>query len=232
MPGTKLVYEGEVIEEGERLAHREVIVVTDLVKVIDGVRTRVILDRDFSEGALEESELAFQAQDRDGTVWSIGEYPEDHENGEFAGAPDTWLSGVNRARAGIVMQASPKVGGPSYSQGVAPDIDFSDRARVIDRGRHLCVPAGCFDHVWVVDEWDALDPADGHQLKYHAPGVGVVHIAARGGDSRETLSLVSISHLGAHGLAQIRTEALRLDRRAYVHARHVYAGTEPAFRLP
>jgi hypothetical protein len=231
-PGTKFVYDGEVVEDGEHLAHRVVIVVTDLVKVVDGVRTRVIFDRDISEGVLEESELAFQAQDSEGTVWSLGEYPEEFEDSRFAGAPSTWLSGINRARAGILMQANPKVGGPSYSQGRAPDIDFADRAKVIDKGRRVCVPAGCFNDVWVVDEWDALDPADGHQLKYHAPGVGVVLITARGGDAQETLSLVSVSHLSAGELADVRTEVLRLDRRAYVHARDVYAGTEPAYRLP
>ncbi|MDP9222804.1 MAG: hypothetical protein M3P18_02925, partial [Actinomycetota bacterium] len=188
-PGTKLVYDGEVVEDGEHLAHRVVIVVTDLVKIVDRVRTRIIFDRDISEGVLEESELAFQAQDRDGTVWSLGEYPEEFEDGTFVGAPSTWLSGVNRARAGILIQAKPMVAGPSYSQGRAPDIDFADRAKVIDKGRRVCVPAGCFNDVWVVDEWDALDPSGGHQIKYHAPGVGVVFIKARGGDAQETLSL-------------------------------------------
>jgi hypothetical protein len=232
VPGTKLVYDGEVVEDGEHLAHRVVIVVTDLVKVVDGVRTRIIFDRDISEGVREESELAFQAQDRHGTVWSLGEYPEEFEDGTFAGAPSTWLSGVNRARAGILMQARPRLGGPSYSQGLAPDIDFADRAKVIDKGRRVCVPAGCFNDVWVVDEWDARDPAGGHQLKYHAPGVGVVLITARGGEARERLALVRVSHLGASDMSDVRAQVLRLDRRAYVNAREVYAGTQPAHRLP
>jgi hypothetical protein len=231
-PGTKLVYDGEVVQDGETSAHRVVIVVTDLVKVVDGVASLVILDRDISDGVLEEAELAFQAQDRNGTVWSLGEYPEEFEDGEFAGAPSVWLSGVNRARAGILMQARPKVGGFSYSQGRAPDIDFADRAMVIDNGRRVCVPAGFYNDVWVIDEFDALDPAGGHQIKYHAPGVGVVLIQAQGGDAQESLSLVNVSHLNAGDLADVRAEALRLDRRAYTNARDVYSGTAPAHRLP
>jgi hypothetical protein len=231
-PGTKLVYDGKVVEDGVTSAHRVVVVVTDLVKVVDGVSALIVLERDFSDGTPEESELSLQAQDRNGTVWNLGEYPEQFEDGKFVGAPNTWLAGVNRARAGILMQAMPKVGGFSYSQGIAPEVDFADRAEVIDSGRRLCVPAGCYHDVWVVDEWDALDPDGGHQIKYHAPGAGVVHIQAQGGDAQETLSLVSVSRLNDAALADVRGDALRLDRRAYAHAQDVYAGSTPAHKLP
>jgi hypothetical protein len=232
VPGTQLVYDGEVVQDGASVTHSVVVVATDLVKVVDGVSTLIVFDRDISEGLPQESELAFQAQDRNGTVWSLGEYAEEFEDGEFVGAPNTWLAGVNRARAGILMQAMPKVGGFSYSQGWAPDIDFADRAKVIDNGLRVCVPAGCYDDVWVIDEWDALDPAGGHQLKYHAPGVGVVLITAQGGDVQESLSLVSVSHLDVNELADVRARALQLDVRAYTNAPDVYAGTEPAHKLP
>ena len=40
--------------------------VTDLSKVIDGVRTLVIWERDYTAGQLSEPELAFFAQDNAG----------------------------------------------------------------------------------------------------------------------------------------------------------------------
>ena len=46
-PGTQLIYEGYTVEDEERIPHRIVFTVTDLTKVINGVRTRVIWDRDW-----------------------------------------------------------------------------------------------------------------------------------------------------------------------------------------
>jgi hypothetical protein len=46
-PGTQHVYEGSTEEDGERIAHRVVFTVTDLTKVIDGVRTLVIWELDY-----------------------------------------------------------------------------------------------------------------------------------------------------------------------------------------
>jgi YVTN family beta-propeller protein len=67
-------------------------------KVVGGVPTIVAWDRDFLKGKLQEQELALFAQDDRGNLWNFGEYPEEYENGKFAGAPDTWIRGAG-ARA-------------------------------------------------------------------------------------------------------------------------------------
>jgi len=126
IPGTKWVLKGTV--DGE--PHTVVTTVTDLTKVIDGVTTAVLLDEDFGPHRdLQEAELAFMAQDRQGTVWNLGEYPEEYENGVFTGAPSVWISGLAKARAGIGMLAVPAVGTAAYLQGFAPTIDFKDCAQ-------------------------------------------------------------------------------------------------------
>jgi len=51
-----------------------VLTVTDLTKVLNGVRNRVLWDQDFQQGELTESELTFFAQDDGGNVWNLGEY--------------------------------------------------------------------------------------------------------------------------------------------------------------
>src|SRR5438093_5265554 len=91
VPGTRFVLDGTTNDSGEPLDHQVVFTVTDLTKVINGVRTRVVVDRDLTDGALAEQELAFFAQDNAGNVWSMGEYPEEFEDGEFQGAPNTWI---------------------------------------------------------------------------------------------------------------------------------------------
>src|SRR4051794_11792947 len=80
-PGTQFVYQGTTVEGSERVRHRLVSTVTDLTKVIDGVRTVVVWDRDISAGRLVEAEVAFFAQDAEGNVWEFGEHPEEYENG-------------------------------------------------------------------------------------------------------------------------------------------------------
>ncbi len=127
-PGTQFVYSGQINQDGERVEHRVVFTVTDLTKVIDGVRNVVLYDVDYNAGQVAEAELAFHAQDDDGNVWNMGEYPEEYEEGKFTGAPDTWITGLAGARAGVIMRADPRVGTSSYLQGWAPAIDFKDTA--------------------------------------------------------------------------------------------------------
>jgi hypothetical protein len=62
--------------------------------------------------------------------------------------------------------------------------------------------------------------------------VGVVRIQRRGGDTQEMLALVSVSRLNDAELADVRADALRLDRRTYTSVPDVYGGTAPAHKLP
>lgn len=221
-PGMRYVLKGTV----DGTPHRVVLEVTDLTKVVNGVRTAVLWDRDFDDGVLAEAELAFQAQDDSGAVWNLGEYPEVFENGQFAGAPDTWFAGIDGAKAGFHMMARPTAGTPSYVQGLAPTIDFLDVGQVARTGQHACDGIRCYDDVLVVDETSPLDPASGHQLKYYAPGVGNIMIVPDGGNQQETLTLVSRTLMDAAGLTQARDAALRMERRAN-RVSDVYRQTPP-----
>jgi len=227
-PGTQFVYEGRSDRGHGRLPHRVVFTVTDLVKVIDGVRTVVLWDQDINAGRLLEAELAFHAQDDDGNVWNMGEYPEEREDGRVAGAPDTWIAGVAGASAGVLMRANPRLGTSSYRQGLVPAIEFGDQARVHATGRRDCVPLGCYDNVLVTDETNPYDPTDGHQRKYYARGIGNIRAAPAGGRESEVLVLVAVRRLGREAMAKVRAEALKLDRRAYRVRGAVYAHTPPA----
>jgi hypothetical protein len=230
-PGTQFTYEGRANRgEGQR-RHRVVFTVTDLVKVVDGVRTVLLWDRDYNAGVLQENEITFHAQDDEGTVWNFGEYPEEYRRGKLSGAPDTWLAGTDRARAGIVMLAEPKPGTPSYLQGFAPAIEFADRARVYRTRLKTCVPVNCYGNVLLTDEWNPAEPG-AHQRKYYASGVGNIRIGSAGKDAeRETLVLTKLRRLGPPAMAFVRREALKLDARAYRVRPDVYGHTPPAQRM-
>jgi uncharacterized protein YbaA (DUF1428 family) len=226
-PGNQWVYEGVTVEDGEEIPHRIVFTVTDLTKEIDGVRTVVAWILDYSEDQLVEAELAFYAQDNDGNVWYLGEYPEEYEDGEFLDAP-AWIAGVEDARAGIKMQAEPQTGTPSYSQGWAPAVEWTDRGQVYQMGQQTCVPVDCYEDVLVTDEFNQEEPG-AFQLKYYARGVGNVRVGWRGDDpSQETLELVEFVQLDPEALAEARAAALALEEHAYEVSEDVYGTTQPA----
>ncbi len=232
-PGTRLVYEGTTIEDdGTAVPHRVEINVTDLTKVIAGVRTVITWDLDYSDGELVEAELAFFAQDTNGTVWRVGEYPEEYDAGKFIAAP-AWIHGFEDARAGIMMQANPQTGTPSYAQGWGPAVNWTDRGQVDQVGQRTCVPAACYEDVLIIAETSAGEP-DAQQLKHYARGVGNVRVGWRGAGekTKETLDLTKVEQLDAAGLARVRASALELERNAYQRSKNVYAHTPPAERTP
>ncbi len=227
VPGTRLILEGQADRGGGTRPHRVVFTVTDLTKVINGVRTVVVWDRDIVEGQIAESELAFFAQDERGNVWNLGEYPEEFEDGKFIGAPSTWIAGEARAKAGIHMRGKPRLDQPRYLQGWAPDIEFFDCAKVIREVPRICVPLRCYENLLLTDELGPLDPEGGRQRKFHAPGVGIVKIAPVDDPEGETLVLVKVAHLNPHDLREASEKALRLEERAY-RVSEVYRHTSPA----
>ena len=224
-PGMKYIWDGYAIdEEGEEEPHSVAFIVTDLVKEIAGVQTRVGWDRDFVDGELEEAEIMFLAQDKDGNVWILGEYPEEYDNGKFDAAP-CWIHGVN-GHAGIVVKGEPKIG-DNYSQGWAPVVDYTDRAIVDQLGQKVTVPAGSFNDVLVIAESNQEVSGADH-LKYYAPGVGVVYIGWRGEvTDQEEMKLIEFKELSPEELAKARDAALKLDKHGYEVSKDIYGQTKP-----
>jgi hypothetical protein len=221
-PGTQWVWRGWTQDGKKRIPHRVVMTVTDLTKVIDGVRTVVVWDVDYQAEKLSETELIFFAQDKQGNVWHFGQYNEYYdEEGGFKGGK-THFAGSAGARAGIIMQAEPRPGTPSYSQGYSPPPKvFTDRAKVEQVGQKTCVPAGCYQDVLVTSEISELEGPEAEQLKYYAPGVGGVRIGWRGSQekTKETLELTEMRTLDPEAMARVRAEAMALETRAAVYGR-------------
>jgi hypothetical protein len=228
VPGTQMIMEGVANRTGELLEHQVIFTVTEVTKVIDGVRTVVLWDRDINQGQLLEAELAFKAQDNDGNVWNLGEYPEEYENGEFLGAPSTWISGLGKAQGGLLMEGQPKVDPTYYSQGLVPPIDFLDCARAVKLAQRKCTPLACYKPVQVTHERAPLEPAEGIHRKYYAAGVGNVLVNAIDNDPEgETLVLSQLVQLSPEALKQANQVVLNLDRRAYRNV-PLYRRTLPA----
>lgn len=223
-PGLQNVFEGSTEEGGKTIPHQIVFTVTDLTKEIYGIRTVVIWVQDFSDGVLVEAELAFFAQDVDGNVWHMGEYPETYENGNLAEV-SSWISGFKGAKPGISMWANPQIGLPSYSQGWGPAVNWTDRGQVAEMGLEFCMPADCYEDVLLIEEFSKEEP-DAFQLKYFAKGVGNVRVGWSGADAtRETLELVEHNQLSPEEMETVRAAALLLEESAYENGKEVYDQT-------
>jgi hypothetical protein len=227
-PGMRYVFEGTTLsDENDPLPHRVEIHITDFTKVIDGLNTVVAWDLDYSDEQLVEAELAFFAQDNDGNVWRMGEYPVEYEEGEVVATP-CWLSGIEDAIAGISMRGNPELGSPSYSQGWGPGVGFTDRGQVYNFETKTCVPLDCYEDVLVIRETSLAEP-DAFQLKYWAKGIGNVKVGwgGEGEKTQEILELVEMTKLDDEAFAEVRKKALELEEEAYKNSKNVYGKTSP-----
>lgn len=231
VPGTRFTYSGTTVDDtGKRVPHQVITTITDLYKVVDGIRSRVIYDVDRNSSGVTEAELAFFAQDDAGDVWNVGEYPEEYDNGKFTGAPSTWISGQAGATGGLHMLANPTnraLWEHEYLQGRSPTIDFLDCAEIEGVGSTAAVPAGRFTGVLETYERSPLDSTSAIQTKEYAPGVGIVRIGAIHDPQGEQLQLTSITHLSPAKLAAVDAAVRAQDHRGYKVSK-VYRATGPA----
>jgi len=227
--GRQWDFRGSAIGDHGRIDRRVVATVTDLTKVIGGVRTAVVYEEDFDQGQLVEAELTFYAQDAAGNVWHVGEYPEDYEHGRFVDA-QPWIDGIHGATAGVMMRANPQTGTPPYAEGHAPPpLNWDDHAVVHRTGERVCVPTGCYRHVIDVAEFQPSIP-DAFQHKFYAAGVGNIDVGWSGAneDDHEVLHLTQLRQLAQTRLARIDNAALALQASAYRRSKDVYGQTAPA----
>jgi hypothetical protein len=221
-PGIQSVRKGFVSVGGRRLPHIRVTTITDVTKMINGVRAVLVLDQDFDGAQLSEQAIDYLAEDEGGNVWYLGSYTEGYEGGQFLNAEDAWLAGVNGAAPGLYMPANPKPGTPPFYQTKIPGGEQST-AVVAKIGQKTCVPFKCYSGVVVIQE-------AGSENKYWAPGVGGILTEPLSGAAQETEELVNIRQLSPEVLAELSAEVLKLDRNAAGRVPSVFGGSNPAKR--
>jgi hypothetical protein len=184
-PGRVLVYTG--VKDGERAV--DIVLATARTRLVDGVRTRVVEDRLYLDGALEERTSDYYAQDRCGNVWYFGEdTAELDRRGRVVSTEGSFHAGVDGAQPGVFMQARPEVGRvfrQEWLEGHAEDT-FS----VVSRSSAVTVPAGRFRHALRTRETTALEPGVVDAKRY-VKGIGEVSEESVRGP-REVMRLVEI----------------------------------------
>jgi hypothetical protein len=148
-----------------------VITVLDETKVVDGVTTRIVEERETEGGQLAEVSRNYFAIDKaTGDVYYFGEEVDEYKNGKVTGHEGAWVSGVGGAKFGLIVPGSPKAG-DRYYQEVAPKVAM-DRAEVVAVTEEIKVPAGVYKNCLHTKESSALE--SGSEDKYYAPGVGLI----------------------------------------------------------
>lgn len=183
-PGTVLEY--TVNKEGA--TEKVVITVMRETKKILGVTTTVVHDVVTEGEKVTEDTWDWYAQDREGNVWYFGEATTKTEGGTSSTA-GSWEAGVNGAKAGVIMEAHPKVG-DDYRQEYAPGV-AEDRAEILALSEAVTVREGSFSGCIKTKDYSPLK-RDLVENKVFCPGVGqvlVVHV--KGPAEREELVAVS-----------------------------------------
>ncbi len=166
-PGYRLKLEGR---EGLRRVTL-VITVLEETRIVDGVETRIVEERESKGGQLAEISrnfFAFNTVDRG--VYYFGEEVDIYKNGQVVDHEGAWESGKNGARFGLMVPDRPIVGARFYQE-IAPGVAM-DRAEIVALDASLKTPAGEFEGCLKVAETTPLEA--GKEYKIYAPGVGLV----------------------------------------------------------
>ncbi len=184
--GTTFTYRGT--KDGK--SSRDDFVVLSRTKTIRGVPCRVVRDRLYLNGKLEERTLDYYTQDQDGNVWYFGEdTAELDSSGKVTSTEGTWRSGRNGAEPGIFMDTHPTVGvghRQEFYKGHAEDV-----YKVVSLSAPVTVPYGRFGSALRTQETTALEPGV-VDAKYYVRGVGEVEERSMKGPFEEN-SLVKVS---------------------------------------
>jgi hypothetical protein len=155
------------------------------------VDCRILVEEAYEGGELVERSFNYFAQADDGTVYYFGEVVDNYENGVIVNHDGSWLVGGaastdppgtgNAPTPAVFMPANPELGDVFKPEDLFPIVD--ETAEVVGVDLDVLVPAGKYDGAIAVQESTRLAP--GTELKWYAPGVGVVKVRTKG----ETLRL-------------------------------------------
>jgi hypothetical protein len=156
----------------EKGKERLVITVLAETRLVDGVETRIVEERESKAGELVEVSrnfFAFNPADRG--VYYFGEEVDIYKKGKVVRHEGAWESGKNGARFGLMVPGRPEVGARFYQE-IAPGVAM-DRARIVSIDTSIRTPAGEFKGCLEFVETSPLEPL-ARDTKIYAPGIGLV----------------------------------------------------------
>lgn len=185
-PGRVWVYEGK--NKAGKIERVEV-EVTRETKTVLGVNATVVRDRAYKDGKLVEDTFDWFAQDKDGNVWYLGEDSKEIKDDQVVSTAGSWEAGVNGAKAGIIMKATPQVGDAhrmEFLKGQAEDM-----VEVLSINESVNIGFGNYEHCLKLKEWAPLKP-DLVEHKIYSKDVGNVVIEKKVAGGSGELELIEM----------------------------------------
>jgi hypothetical protein len=166
-PGYQVILEEE---DGEKL--QLVMTVLNETKVVNGIETRIVEEKETEGGNLVEVSRNYFAMCKPtNNAIYFGEDVDMYEDGNVVSHEGAWLAGQNGSKAGMIMPGKVEVG-LKYYQEIAPGV-AEDRAEIVIVNDTLVTPAGTFSQVLKTEETNPLKPGE-KEFKFYAPGIGLI----------------------------------------------------------
>lgn len=144
--------------------------VTDQTRVIDGVTTRLVTERETVEGDIEEVSRRYYAVCKEtGTVYIFGEEVDAYDDEELD-EQTAWFAGVDGMAAGVAMPGTVALG-TSFFEEIQDGVGV-ERAEIVAVDETVTTSAGTFTGAIKVAETESDE--SGTVFKWYAPGVGLV----------------------------------------------------------
>jgi hypothetical protein len=144
--------------------------VLDETKLVDGVETRVVEERETVDGKLVEISRNYFAIDRtNGDVYYFGEDVDIYEDGKVVSHDGAWLAGVNGVKFGLIMPGKPELGDKFYLEDAPGAVE---RVEIVALDATLETPLRRFAELVRCQENDVLDGGVSH--KWYAAGIGMI----------------------------------------------------------
>ena len=228
-PGLQWVRAGTT-EVGSRVVPHEIITtMTDVIRVIDGVKTIAMLDESTDSGEVSQVGMDYMALDKDGNVWILGGYTEDYQGGAYTNTDSAYLGSETGGVLGVLSPANVDANTQRWLIGKAPD-EKASVGTPIEVGGTYCVAFGCFRNVRVIQEGNVGAPDN--ENKYYAPGVGVIdNIPLDASLHQDTFQLTNFVQLSPDGIAEASKTVTDLEAHARIVAPDVFGSAPPSTRL-
>jgi hypothetical protein len=168
-----------VLEPGWQLAYedgstRMEIKVLDETKTVAGHTVRVVEEREWAKGQLQEvARNYYGICETTKDILHFGEDVEVFKNGKPAGTTGTWLAGEKGNKPGMLIPGTPKQGMKYYEE-IAPGVTLN-RGEIVSVNETCKLPAGISANCIKVKVTSGLD-AKKLEYKYYASAIGMVRV--------------------------------------------------------
>ena len=229
-PGMQWTRAGTTEVGSRKVPHQVITIMTDVVRIIDGVPAIAMLDQSTDSGKTSQVGFDYLAIDKDSNVWILGGYTENYEGGQYTNVESSWLGEADGGKVGILMPGNVTQNTPRWFIGgrIGEDPSVGEPVAV---GQDITVKFGTFHDVLAVREGGSK--AVDNEIKYYAPGVGVILNTPKSKSlHQDDFQLINLFNLSPEGLSEASKTVLDLEAHARQVSTKVYGNVDQAKRLP